>query len=262
MKAIVFDNAGTILKRVTALKEVHTNNIIFETNTIGMVNKNKDSLLIVFQTPTKELIQQKCLIVEYLKTHPDSYEISYSTKKYTKKDVIKALEHDSTNFQDIEESALALVSKYDIEICSGSAIIVNIKDKKIEYAYTAGGLFFEHTREIFKRLNKKELSLFIASGDNGQSLSKIASILNIPESNVYSTCNSNCKEKIIKNLQKKYEAVMMVGNNSNDMLAIKQADIGILSIQQGETLPDNLIDSADYVINNIKKVLKIVEKED
>lgn len=261
MKAIVFDNAGTILKRVTALKDISSNNIIFETNTIGMVNKNIDTLLIVFQTPTKELIQHDFKIVDYLKVHPDSYEISYSAGNYTKNDVIKALEHDSTDMEDIKESASALTSKYDIEICSGSAMIVNIKEKRIEYVYTAGGLFFEHTREVFKKLNEKKLSLYIASGDNKESLSKIASTLNVPHDNVYDTCNSHCKYQVIKNLQKKYNHVIMVGNNTNDALAIQQADTGILSTQQGETLPSDLIDSADYVINNIKKVLKIVEKE-
>ena len=46
MKAIVFDNAGTILKRVTALKDMSTNNIVFETNTIGIVNENIESLIL------------------------------------------------------------------------------------------------------------------------------------------------------------------------------------------------------------------------
>lgn len=48
MKAIVFDNAGTILKRVTSLKDMSTNNIIFETNTIGIANKNENNIILVF----------------------------------------------------------------------------------------------------------------------------------------------------------------------------------------------------------------------
>ena len=102
MKAIVFDNAGTILKRVTALKEVSTNKIIYETNTIGMVNEKDESIIIVFQTPTNELIQQDGKIIDYLKNNMDSFEISYSKKEYNKQDVICALKNDLTNIVDIK----------------------------------------------------------------------------------------------------------------------------------------------------------------
>ncbi len=261
MKSIVFDNAGTILQRVTALKDMTTNNIIFESNTIGIVNKKDDSLILVFQTPTKKLMNLDCRIVDYLKDNMDSYEISYSKKKFTKDDVIKALENDNSTFKDVADTAFSLTNKYDIEICSGSALIVDVSERKIEYVYTAGGLFFEETPFLFKKLREMEMPVFIASGDNKQSLLKIASILKIPESNVYHTCNVTCKEKVVSKLQERYSHVTMVGNHSNDILAIKKADVGILSLQQGEKVPDNLKQSADYVIKNIGDVLKIVKKE-
>ncbi len=261
MKSIVFDNAGTILQRVTALKDMSNNNIIFETNTIGIVNKKEDSLILVFQTPTKKLINLDCKIIDYLKKNRDSYEISYSKKKFTKDDVINALEDDDSTFNDIEDTAFSLINRYDIEICSGSALIVDISEGKIDYVYTAGGLFFEDTLPLFKKLRDMQMPIYIASGDNRQSLLKIASILNIPESNVYHTCNSSCKQNVVSKLQEKYSHVTMVGNHTNDILAIKRADVGILSIQQGEKLPDNLKQAADYVIENISDVLKIVKKE-
>lgn len=261
MKAIVFDNAGTILKRVTALNDLTNEKIIFETNTIGMVNKNQDTLLLVFQTPTKKLIQNNCKIIDYLKKNRESFEISYSRKSYTKDEVIQALENDTTMMSQIRVSAKALIEKYDLEICSGSAMIVNIKQQKIEYVYTAGGLFFTGTPNLFKRLNEMPLSIYIASGDNKQSLNRIATILNIDKSNIYHTCNVGCKRKVVEKLQTKYEKVIMVGNQANDLLAIRQSDIGILSIQQKEELPDELLSSADYIIDNIKQVLKIVEDE-
>ncbi len=260
MKAIVFDNAGTILKRVTALKDMSNNNIIYETNTIGMADKNDENIILVFQMPTHKLIQEKGKIIDYLKTSKQAYEISYSQKHYTKDDVIKALENDETNFEDIKDSAKSLINRYEIEICSGTAMIVNMKGK-ITHVYTAGGYLFEGTRELFQKLGTSGWSIYIASGDNQNSLNKISSILKVKKENVYHTCNIKCKEKVIKKLQKQYETVIMVGNHSNDKLALKQANIGILSTQQGETLSEDVIESADYIIDNIKKVMKIVEKE-
>ena len=261
MKAIVFDNAGTILKRVTALKNMTTKNIIYETNTIGLVNKNPNSLILVFQAPTKNLLELNCKIIDYLKNNKESFEIAYSRKQYTKDDVINALQEDKTTIKDIQDSAFALVNKYDIEICSGSAMIVNMEKNKIEYVYTAGGLFFEQTVNLFKKLHEIPISIYIASGDNRQSLLNIASKLEINQVNVYDTCNVKCKQKVVSTLQNNHDLVIMVGNNSNDSLALKQADIGILTIQQGEYVPENLLTSVDYVIKKISDVCKIIENE-
>ena len=125
MKSIVFDNAGTIIRRVTALKDMSTKKIFFESNTIGIVNDIDNSLILVFHTPTKKLLDLDCKMVDYLENNKDLFEISYSNKKYTKEEVIGALKGDVTSFTDLKESASALISKYDIEICSGSAIIVD-----------------------------------------------------------------------------------------------------------------------------------------
>ncbi|RAP52868.1 MAG: hypothetical protein BZ138_02280 [Methanosphaera sp. rholeuAM270] len=261
MKAIVFDNAGTIIKRVTALKDMHLNKLIYESNTIDIVNQNDESLILIFQTPTKELIKSDVKIIDYLMHNEDSYEIGYSTNKYSKSDIINALRNDETKLSHLKESAFGLVDKYDIEICSGSALIVNIREQKIDYTYTAGGIFFEDTSKLFKSLRELGYAIYIASGDNKQSLSKIADNLKIPISNVFDTCNINCKRKVVEKLQDEYEKVIMVGNNTNDYMAIRQADIGILTMQQKENLPDYLKESADYIITDIRQVLKIVEKE-
>ena len=78
MKAIVFDNAGTILKRVTSLKDMSTNNIIFETNTIGIANKNENNIILVFNIPTKDLIKLNTKIIDFFNKNNESYKISYS----------------------------------------------------------------------------------------------------------------------------------------------------------------------------------------
>ena len=83
MNIIVFDNAGTILRRVTALKEISSGNIIFETNTIGIVDDTKSSLILVFQTPTSELVKMDMKIGEYLKDNTDLFELSYSNGNFT-----------------------------------------------------------------------------------------------------------------------------------------------------------------------------------
>ncbi|OED30311.1 HAD family hydrolase [Methanosphaera sp. WGK6] len=261
MKSLVFDNAGTILQRVTVLKDMSNNKFLFETNTIGIVNEKKGRIIVVLQTPTKDLIKQSGKIYNYLKDYPEDFEISYSQKNVTKEEVIQSIAQDDTSFGDLKDSAKCLIEKYNIEICSGSALIINILEHKIEYVFTAGGLFFKDTLNVINFLKKEDINIYIASGDNKQSLDRIASILNIPYENIYDTMDSKGKEKIVKNLQDKGHFVYMVGNNTNDQLAIKQANIGILTLEQKEMLPESLLKLPDYKISSIGEIITILKKK-
>ena len=260
MKAIVFDNAGTLLKRITVIKDMSNDNLFLETNTIGMANQNSHKIIVVFQTPAKKLIKHSNLkIIEYMKLHPDEFEIAYSQMDISKEFVISCLSNDNTLISDIKDTALKLNS-FNIEICSGCAFILDTLNCKIDYVYTAGGLFFECTSTVIKRLKNYGHEIYLASGDNKNSLMKVASCLNISSNNIFDTCNIDCKKNVVDKLQQKGYYVVMVGNHTNDRLALKKADIGILTTQQNEKIPNDLLDDADYVIDNIKDVLKIVEK--
>jgi len=260
MKAIVFDNAGTILQRISVLKHMPSENILFESNTIGIANENLDRLIIVFQTPTKNLIKHEGRIYDYLKKYPNEFEISYSHKNTTKDEIIEILEDDPSTIEDLAQSARILVKEYDIEVCSGSALIVNTAKRRIEYVYTAGGIFFEGTKDLMNKLNNNGYEIFIASGDNKDSLLKIATKLSIDACNVHDTCDRTCKGRIVTKLKEEGYHVTMVGNHSNDEKAIKKADIGILTLEQQEEVPDELIESSDYVISTIKDVWDITRK--
>ncbi|WP_432703579.1 hypothetical protein ACRERI_07305 [Methanothermobacter thermautotrophicus] len=48
-----------------------------------------------------------------------------------------------------------------------------------------------------------------------------------------------------------------MGNGINDILALREADIGVLTLQQREHVPQRLIEAADYVIENIGELLDI-----
>jgi Cu+-exporting ATPase len=62
--------------------------------------------------------------------------------------------------------------------------------------------------------------------------------------------------EIVKGLKRNYD-VMMVGNSVNDVLALKEADIGVLTVQQKEENPQMVYDAADVIVENIKEILDI-----
>lgn len=260
MKKVVFDNAGTLLRRVTAIKQLETSNIFYETNTIGIANEKSSRIIVVMQQPTKELIKHDKTIAEYMKENPEKFEISYSQKDISKPQLLEKISDDTTKISEITTTAKALIEKYDIEICSGSAIIIDTQNGTIEYVYTAGGIFFDETKNTINTLKENSYEVYIASGDNKQSLNKIATILGINPENVYDTANREIKKQIVKSLQDDGNYVYMVGNHTNDELALEIADTSILTVEQKEELPQHLLEMVDYKIDSIGEVVNIILK--
>lgn len=260
MKAIVFDNAGTILERKNVIKDMSTKKVFFNMDTIGITNKNDKNILVVFQTPVDELYDYVDMsIKEYILKFNSSFEIAYSQIKVSDEELLDVLQDDA-KISDIIETYEVLLTM-DVRVISGAALIVDTQSGIITHVYTAGGLLFRYTSDVINYLKSEGFEIYIASGDNKHSLNQIASILKIAKNNIYSTCNVNCKESVVEKLQKEGYYVYMVGNHTNDILAIKKADTGILTLQQKELLPKRLISQADYVISSIDMVIDVVKKE-
>ena len=260
MKAIVFDNSGTLIKRYRAIKDIKNGVICDDVNSIDIVDNDKNRALVVLQTDPSNCINKARpdqTITHFLKKNDIEFDISYSDVDIRKEELLNAIENDKSCMSDVQDTYKTVVGKhYNVHICSGSGFIVNMKTGQIEFTITAGGKIFDEVPFVVKELKKRGIKIFIASGDRKTSLEQLAEHINIPKENVFDTASSRRKEEIVKDLKKKYK-VMMVGNSSNDVLAIQEADIGVITLQQGEIPPDKVNGTADYVIENIKDVLNI-----
>jgi Cu+-exporting ATPase len=258
-KAIVFDVAGTLLKRFRALKSMNTGKIS-EKGSLGLINEIGNSALVVLQTDTMKCIMKAPKnekLYEFLKKNEIKVDISYFSSDIGKEEIIERIKNNDIRMKEFQDVALYLKRKNKfIEICSGSAFIFNVSKNKVEYTIAAGGQIFPNVNCLVEKLIKKDFELFIASGDRSQSLHEIGSIINIPKKNIFDTASTKRKESIVKELKKNYK-VMMVGNDLNDILAFKIADISVLTLEQGEYMPPELFDEVDFVINNIVEILDI-----
>lgn len=259
-KAIVFDNSGTLIERYRALKDVQTGLICDNVSSLDLVDNGIERALVVLQTdPAKCIINAKPhqTIYEFINRNNIDISISYSTTEIKKEELMDAIKNDKSQVEDIQDTIQAVMDKkYNVQICSGSGIIVALNLKKIEFTISSGGRVFSEVPDVVKELQKRDIDIFIASGDRKGSLQKLAEFIGIPRENVFDTADAWKKMEIIKGLKRNYK-VMMVGNSVNDMFALEEADIGVLTEQQKENNPEKLYDTADVVISNINELLDV-----
>jgi Cu+-exporting ATPase len=134
---------------------------------------------------------------------------------------------------------------------------MNLDIGKVEFTITAGGKIFKEVPTVINELKNRDIKIYVASGDRTRSLEELAKFIHIPKENVCGTADSRRKREIVSELKKNYK-VMMVGNSSNDLLAIEEADVGVLTLQQKEDVPQKIYNAADFVVYNIKEILDIV----
>jgi len=260
MKAVVFDNSGTLIARYRAIKDLKSGVICDHTSTIDLVDRDPERALVVLQTdPSTCLGRAKSdqTIYEFIRRNKVPFDVSYSNLDIGKKTLLNEIIDDQTKVSDIQDTINAVIAKnYNVQICTGSGFIVNLAKGKIEFTITAGGKIFPEVPSVVEELKKRGFNIFVASGDRTRSLIELANFIHIPSENVFGTADSKRKMEIVSGLKERYK-VMMVGNSANDILALKEADLGVLTLQQGENTPKKVYNAADVVIENLKEILDI-----
>jgi len=157
-KAVVFDVAGTLLRRCRAVMSVDTGKH-FKESSLDMIDELGNSALVVLQTNPKETVMaadpdQK--FYDFLKNNEIDIYISYSSVKISVKELINRIKHDNITMHYFQDVARCLSSEHAfIEICSGSAFIYNATTDKIQYTIAAGGELFPKTSDVIKTLKNR-----------------------------------------------------------------------------------------------------------
>ena len=255
-KAIVFDNSGTLLERFRVIKDVSTGELITHVNSLDLIDTCLNAALVVLQFNTTRLkdLDPNTLISDFVLENNIEFDISYYSTDVSKEEITAILEKDTAIIKDITDTFPLLKERVpQMELCNGSAVIIDIAEERIAYTITSAGQLFSGVKDTIAKLQDKDIDVFIASGDRSGAIKRLASITGIPEDHAFATASTH-----VSNLQEEGYKVMMVGDGPNDILAFEQADSAVLTTEQKDgDFPDKLKGYADFVIEDISEVLQI-----
>lgn len=261
--AVVFDSAGTLLATYRVAKDVARQALLPGIETTMLTFASPDRVLIVLPVHSKHLIAAPPgeLLSAYLETNQIGFGISCTRTITTAEEIGDMLYSDQrTRVADLQECIRNVwgVCKDESTLTLNSGAILNMREKAIEFAITAGGWPFEGAKETITALHKMGVPTFIASGDRSTKLELMADHLGIPRDRVYGVATPSVKAQIVSDLKNEYDQVVMIGDGINDLGAFRAADTAILTVQQAGDRPEELFRAADYVVDRVGDVLPII----
>lgn len=260
-KAVVFDNSGTLLERYRVIKDISNEILFTDINSLDLIDSHDSLALVVLQFNTNCLINlpQETLISDVIKEYDIDFDISFTTTEVSKTEIKEIIENDRTaTIKDITDSFDILKEKIpQMELCNGSALIIDIETKVIGFTITSAGKLFDGVKTTVKTLKDRGIEIYIASGDRKGAIERLACILDVNSDNAFGSVSTRGKCEIVDSLQNRDYKVMMVGDGINDVLAFKKADVSVLTLQQKEEVSPKLLNQTDFIVEEIREILNI-----
>jgi Cu+-exporting ATPase len=261
--AVVFDSAGTLLNTYRVAKDICNRKLLPGVETTTLTFSSQDRVLIVLPVHSKDLMATRGdrLLSDYLVKNDIGFGISCTRKITTAEEIGDLLYADSrVTVQDLQECIRNVwtVCKEESVVTLNSGAIINMAQRGIEFTITAGGWPFDGAKETITALHRMGVPAFIASGDRVTKLEKMADHLGIPRDRVYGVATPTVKAQIVSDLKEEYDQVLMVGDGINDLCAMRNADIAVLTVQQPGDRPEELYREADHVVQNVGEVVTLV----
>jgi Cu+-exporting ATPase len=261
--AVVFDSAGTLLHMYRVAKDIKTGKFLNDVVSTELVGKKPYCAILVMQVDSNRLVEcpPGMLISDFIKKYSVDLEVGCARSQIDKATAFSIVESDTETFmKDLQDVMAAVKRRCGSISYMGVGLIIDVETKSIPYVICTAGKVYPNTPYTVKMLNEKDVDSYIASGDSMRNLLPLASLLGIPPERVFEISTPAKKEEIVKKLKQGYDKVIMVGDGINDILAMRAADIGVLSIQQTGKCPPLLCQEADVVIKDILEIIDIVEK--
>lgn len=260
--AVVFDNSGTLLHMYRVAKELKTEKYIKNIETTELVLEKKERALVIISVDPLLVTKTSSskLLQEFIKENGLKIDIICSNGAINKNDVELIIYEENVNIGNLKEVIKYTKKSNPENHYLTVGLIVDKKTQSISYLLSTTGKLYYNAIKTIEALHAQNIDTYIASGDSIRVLKDVAYELKIPLENVFEKATPHQKANIILTLKNRYEKVIMVGDGINDIAAFKTADISILTLQQGNIKSEKLIKNADYVVNDLLQITKIINK--
>ncbi len=259
--AVVFDSAGTLLHMYRVAKDMSTGYILEDIQSTLLVAEKANRALVILRARLEDfgICEKGMILHDFIDRYHIGLGISCSSSPFDLDDAYAIIRSNATRVSDLEHVISLVKGRCPNVFYLAAGLVVDSTDRLVPYVLSTGGQMYSGTATTVDILREMGVSIYVASGDDAQNLQLLASSLDIPMSDVFAIATTHDKERIVRDLKKRYDHVVMVGDGMNDILALRAADVGILTLQQGDQRPSVLMDAADIIIDNIIDVADIVK---
>ena len=259
MKAIVFDKSGTFVDTMRVAYDLSTGDIQAGISSACIVdNMDKGALLILERSVSKEILSER----------PDlTFDAFCRARSLSLKNVYSpSSEHIDTDealsrcsdvpmalFQETLKELMRIVG----EVRTNLGIVYDAGALRPSHVLCTGGCIYPGVKELFSYLKERDWHIYVATGDTIEGMREISTTLELPCKNNFRFPTEPKKAESILMLKQRYDTVVMVGNDSNDLSAFKVADLSVLVIQDGHEKKRELYDVAHHVVDSITDIRRI-----
>jgi soluble P-type ATPase len=259
--AVVFDSAGTLLHMYRAAKDLRSGSIYYDIVTTDLAGTNPNFAIIILHIEPEQLMQMDGShpvhrsIVE-LKVGID---IGCSNRSLSIDKAYSIISYDSLALvSDLQEVLGAVWDCCDNKRYLGVGLMIDAAQYCIPYTLSTSGSLYPEVGDVVSQLKALGVDIFIASGDKQEDVEMVSRSIGVKREHTFGLSTPQRKCRIIRELKLLYEKVVMVGDAINDIMAFREADFAVLTVQQRNARPERLSLESDAVIDHITQIVPLV----
>ena len=261
--AVVFDGAGVLYAPFRIIKNmergVTKRSRVAGTTCTDRLERGAMTILKTRYEETLEKEEPSEILSDLMRKKKIENKVVYKKKGISDNEVMEAILKDkNVKLKDVHET-MSFLRRCDILPVVGVGLIMDVAGGVIKYVIAGGIHFFPGTLKLLKELREMGVLVFVASGDRIEGEEMATYLPDIPADNIFGMMKPEDKRDLVKELKEEHK-VIMVGDDRNDYLAMWEADIAVLSLQEEANRQEKIFEVADFRIKDIEEVKEIIEE--